>query len=256
MRRLFPLVALLVMTLATSAHAVPPVFPGCNLRWDHCYGDGGVLNRNATCDTNTGTETLVASFDLPSLLPGVSGIEVVIDLASAGASLPAWWQFKNVGSCRLSSLVASSIPVDAPVTFCPDWAEGHELGGLAAYQLGHHGPTTARILTAWAVPQNALATLNALQEYFAQTLRIDYQKTVGTGACAGCLTPVCIVFSSVNVVPGINPGVKLTGPANGTDSNFATWQGGAGVGSALGAGCPAATPTRKSTWGEVKALYH
>ncbi|MEY4374897.1 MAG: hypothetical protein RL760_1064, partial [Candidatus Eisenbacteria bacterium] len=38
-------------------------------------------------------------------------------------------------------------------------------------------------------------------------------------------------------------------------SNVVTWQGGAGVSSTLGGGCPAAVPTRNSSWTGVKSLY-
>jgi hypothetical protein len=257
MRRLPLLLAALAVTFATSSHAYTSGPWGCNLRWDHCYGDGGALNKSFACDTNSGTETLVASFVPAWDIANVSGIEIVMNLASASALLPAWWQYKNAGTCRQGSLVASSAPVDPVVTNCPDWAAGQQAGGLAAYKIGLMGPNTARILTVWAVPQQSLRFLSAGQEYFAQKLTIDHANTVGTGACVGCTTPVCIVLQSVNMTtPNIVNDRWLSGPANQTDSDYATWQGGVGVTSPLGSGCPGATPAKQRTWSEVKALYH
>ena len=92
-------------------------------------------------------------------------------------------------------------------------------------------------------------------ERLLEVIRGRNAKTVGLGSCAGCLTPVCIVLNSVNVVAGTSANIKLSGPTNGIDSNVATWQGGAGVSTLLGQGCPAATPNRNTTWGQVKSLY-
>ena len=256
MRRLPLMVACFAVTLATTTHAYTFGPWGCNLRWDHCYGDGGVANKSFACDVNTGTETLVASFVPAWDIANVSGLEIVINLASASPTLPAWWQFKNAGTCRQLSLSASPVPADPTVTNCPDWGAGGQAGGLAAYAIGLFGPNSARILLAWAVPPQSLRFLSGRHEYFAQKLAIDHAKTVGTGACAGCTTPVCIVLQSVNMTtPNFANDRWLTGPANQTDSDYATWQGGLGVGSPLGTGCPAATPTRRRSWGEVKALY-
>ena len=71
-------------------------------------------------------------------------------------------------------------------------------------------------------------------------------KTVGTGTCTGRTEPACIVFNSLNLVPGVNQGEYLF---HGTSaaSNIFTWQG-AGVNCAL-------VPTRNATWGQVKSLY-
>jgi hypothetical protein len=107
------------------------------------------------------------------------------------------------------------------------------------------------------VPPTALQDLAGGQEYFSFNIGISNVKSVGTGNCAGCSTPICIVFNSINLTtPIVTNNVKLSGPSNGTDADFATWQGGAGVIVEGTPGCGAATPTRNSTWGAVKAMYH
>src|SRR5690349_1796199 len=48
-----------LLAVASAAHAA-----GVSLRWNDCYGDGGVQNKNFACDTNAGSQTLVGSFTL------------------------------------------------------------------------------------------------------------------------------------------------------------------------------------------------
>ena len=240
------------MLLALTA-ALATAAPGVNVRWNLCLGDGGVANKNFACNSNSGTNTAVGSFELGEDILQASGNEIVIDIATAGP-VPAWWQFKNVGTCRSTSLGLNGI--NPAAVNCPDWASGQSAGGIGAYNIGIAGPNTARIVAALAVPASALADLFAGQEYFSYNMTINNAKTVGTGSCAGCSVAACIVFNSVNVTTQVPANDrKLSGPTNGTDSNFCTWQGGAGTDSNRGVGCPAATPTRNSTWGKVKSLY-
>jgi hypothetical protein len=102
------------------------------------------------------------------------------------------------------------------------------------------------------VPLSASADLVAGQEYFSVNVLMNHSNTVGVGACAGCVTPMCIVLHSIKVTtPNAVNDRTLTGPSNSTDSDFATWQGGTGV----PGGCPGATPVEKRTWGTLKSLY-
>ena len=139
---------------------------------------------------------------------------------------------------------------------CTDWSLGAATGGIGAYNIGARGPNTARIVAAIAVPGTGLVDQFAATEYFSNNLLINNAKTVGLGACAGCSTPVCIVFNSIKLTTQVAANDRvITGATNGTDSNFATWQGGAGVTVGASTGCPQATPTRSTTWSSVKSLY-
>jgi len=252
----FCLLLSLVLMLAVPAHAGP----GVNLRWSSCFGDGGAQNRNFACDTNTGSiNVLVCSFVPGQDVLQASGHEIVIHLATAGAVVPAWWQFKNVGTCRQGALGLNTV-LDVNAASCVDWAQnGPATGGIGAYDIGGifgFGANTATIKIATAVPAAALSDLFAGQEYFTCNVTITNAKTVGTGACTGCTVPVCLVFNSSKITTQVAANDRvLSGPTDGTDSNFCTWQGGAGMVTVLGAGCPAATPTRRAGWGAVKALY-
>jgi hypothetical protein len=253
MKKVTLLCGLLLALTATLASAAP----GTNIRWGpNCFGDNGLANKTFACNTNTGSNTLTLSFETGEDILASSGQEVVVDLASADPTLPAWWQFKNTGTCRIGALALNTVPSAGPV--CTDWAiNGPATGGLGAYDIGGTaGANTARIKIAIAVAAAALADLTAGTEYFSCNIVISNQKTVGTGACAGCSVPVCIVFNSIKATTQIAANDRLFfGPTNGTDSNFCTWQGGAGVNTGRGSGCPAATPNRNKSWSQVKSLY-
>src|SRR5262245_25341776 len=92
MRRRFVFVALALLAASDAAAGM------VNLRWNDCWGDGGTMNRVFACNVNTGSESLVGSFIPQINLTDVSGIEITVDLATAGATLAPWWDFKNVGT--------------------------------------------------------------------------------------------------------------------------------------------------------------
>jgi len=242
--------SLALVLLATAVRAES----GTNLRWDSCVGDAGTQNKTFSCDTNTGSDVLVCSFEVGAEVLQASGQEVVIDLVASAATLPAWWAFKNVGTCRqLSLTMNTALPLAAVV--CSDWSSGQSLGGIGAYNIGWVlGPGSAQIKIATAVPVESLAHLVPGTEYFSCNVVINHAKTVGTGACAGCSVPMCIVFDSDKITtPVAANNVLLTGGANGPSSFFATWQGPTGP---APVGCPYPVPTLRSSWGAVRALYH
>ena len=253
MKRVTLLCGLLLAMSASVAAA-----SGVGIRWNNCLSDAGTQNRNFACNSNTGSNTLVGTFQLDGAgLLQVSGNEVVVDLASSTTPLPQWWQFKNAGTCRTTAL-SMNFTIPSSALNCADWAQAQAAGGIGAYNIGARGPNTARVVAAIAVPSTALQDLSGGQEYFSFNLVVSNIKTVGaTGSCTGCSTPVCIVFNSINLTtPILQNNIKLSGPSNGTDADFCTWQGGAGVIVGGTPGCGAATPTHNATWGAVKALYH
>jgi hypothetical protein len=217
--------------------AAPPIrAAGINLAWNSCFGDGGTFNRTFACDRNTGSNLLVGTFVLGSDLPQVSGMTLVLDVTSTDEALPAWWQFKNAGTCRTGSL-ALSVTIPSSAANCADWAQGQASGGIAAYNIGQSGPNTARIVAAVAVPPSLLQDLVSGQEYFSFNLVINNQKTVGTGACTGCNTQTCIAFSSLQLQYAGSSTLTLTTPGDSVKSSVVTWQGGPGVPPPPGSTC-------------------
>jgi len=253
-RRLLGLsVVAATLCIASSALAAP----GINMSWSFCAGEGtGTNNRTFACTANTGSNVLVCSFELPSDLAQVSGNEIVIDVLTQQATLPAWWDFKNAGTCRTGSL-AVNVGADANNVVCVDWAQGLSTAGIGAYDQSGIQPSGSvdpsltnshrRLKIALAVPPASLQDLVAATEYFACNITINNLKTVGTGACAGCLEPMCIVFNSCNVTTPTLANNVLIGNGSSPGSNIVTWQG-------VGPAC-SAVPTKNVTWGQVKSLY-
>ena len=238
--------AILLCGMLLAASATLASAAGVNLAWNNCAGDAGVQNITFACNTNTGNRGLVGSFVVDGDIPIVNGNELVVDLQSASAALPDWWQFTTAGVCRQTAL---SIAAHNGAN-CPDMFEGQASMNIAAYQLAKHGlANEARILCVNAVQAAAVVTLFAGQEYGIARWTITNTKTVGSPSCTGCTVPVCIVFNSASISDDVAASeVRLTTAAN-PGSNYVTWQGGAGT------NCPAAVPTRNTTWGSVKSLY-
>jgi len=264
--------------LALAACAIPAVAvpasaavsaPGVNIRWDNCFADGGVWNKLFACDTNTGSESLVLSYALDTQMTNVSGNEIIVDFSSPNSTLPAWWSFKNVGTCRQTSLSLTLTP-PAGMAQCLEWAPSAlQAGGIGAFATGFFGPGWGRITAATAVPQPDLATIEPDNEYFLASLVINHAKTVGTGACTGCDVPVCIVFQRLRVdTPTAANDRTLSHGANFQGSQIAYWQNGYASNVSVncnqfGGNCEttftcvpySATQARGSTWGQVKSLY-
>jgi hypothetical protein len=251
---------LLIPGVAPATPNVVPANPGIYLTWNSCFIDGGGIlrNRNFACAANSGSNVMFATFALPVDLPAPRRMDLVVDVATASATLPEWWQFKNAGSCRMTSMVISSVLSPVAIN-CIDWTQGQGMPGISDYQVGARGPNTARVIAyvlAFEPADPPIEPLFANTEYYVCTLLINNAKSVGTGSCAGCSTPACIVLNSVRI--GAADGstlATLTAPSNGTSNNALTWQGGAGVGVGSVIGCPAATATKGSTWGRLKGVY-
>ena len=259
MRRLLGLsVVAATLCVASSALAAP----GVNLSWNFCSGEGtGASNKTFACASNAGTNTLVCSFELASDLAQVSGNELVLDVLTQQPTLPAWWDFKNTGTCRIGSL-GFNVVFDGSNVVCVDWAQGGSTGGIGAYDqsgvtgVGSGGsvdPSLSsshrRIKIALAVQLSGLQDLVTNTEYFSGNVTINNAKTVGTGACAGCTEPMCIVLNSIKCTTNSPLGANdvFIGNASSPGSNITTWQG-------TGPNCQQ-VPTKNVTWGQVKSLY-
>ena len=253
MRRALFVFALGCLLTAASAHAQPG--PGVALSWNHCYGEGtGLANRAFACNTNAGVEELIGSFAIAEDMVNVSGNEIVVDLSTAypyaympvpptGPPLPEWWKFKNAGTCRQTAL-SVAFSADPGNVVCQDWGAGQQVGGIGAYNIDFRGDgTTARILAVVAVPQSALQSLSTGTEYYSFTLRITHIKTVGTGACGGCGTPIYLTFNRIMVTTDTQANNRVySGPLNGANSDFASWN-------------EFTVPVRASSWGALKSRY-
>ena len=220
---------------------------GIHLAWNDCLGAGGATNRNFACDTNVGDNDLFVSFDPPEDIPDISGSNPLIDMQSAGSSLPQWWQLRNIGSCRQTSISALNVPTGT----CPDTWAGAGVANVAAWITTLVVTSTplnrARLLGSISVPTSMAQAVHPGTEYLCMQIRIDNAKTIAT-ACTGCDVPYCLVLADVDLYTNSSAWYRLTSDFQ---DNFCLWQGG-DIG---GVGCPAATPTVNRAWGQLKAIY-
>ena len=242
--------ALLLAIGMSSANA-----SGLSLNWDGCAADGRVANKTSACTANVGSAgIMVATFNVSEDLLSVGGLEVFVDLVSGGTVLPAWW----TKSCRTPFSLNSVIEPTA--LQCRDWSSGRASGGLAAYGSCSNSPSAAGILAGFVIVPAGSVDVLALppdgSEYFAFNIVLSNAKSSGTGgagSCAGCDTPVILSFNALRIFSGATT-VAITGAPQSPASNVVSWQGGAGIYWPPTSGCQF-TPTHKSTWGSVKALY-
>lgn len=265
MRRSSPIVsAFLALTCIAPLAAAAP---GPHLSWDRCYADGPVANKTFACDGNAGFETLMLSYETPTLLTPVAGIEIVMQLAATGSVYPAWWEVAGTGRCHAGSVFPSFFGL--PGSTCTDPYQGQAAGGVAALQLGVPAAGSARLKLALAVPPGYEWTASPGVEYFAMRLDVSHSRTTGLTTCAGCADKVCLLLGSMRLVGPVGaPDYTMTagsaGPGGGPAS--VTWQG-AYVANylvsfdrvvwsyQLGCVTDVSVPTRRSTWASVKGLY-
>src|SRR5262245_10065398 len=193
------------------------------------------------CDTNVGADVLVVSFAAPSGLC-LFGCRGLLDLQTSGSVLPAWWQFKNPGSCRATALTSSADFFVGPPNCLDPWMQ-EAFSFVSAYETGLGGPNRARI-TATVSVVTECKSIASVGEFGAFKLIVGHAQTVGIGSCPGCTESACIVLNSLTL-DDYNSSVVLTAPLV---RNFVTWQ-------ADPLGCPASTPVLNRTWGAVKTLY-
>ena len=242
MNRPLSTLALIATLAALGARSALP--QGVNLGWNAC-GPAGVALKSFACDSNAGSHVAVGSYIAPAGITQLNGMEITLDLCSAAAQLPDWWLFLNAGSCRQTSLGLNFIYTGAD---CLDyWAfVGPAVGGIAAYRVGYPGANGARILAVGAVPSDVASTVAAGEEYFAFNLTINNAKTVGTGACAGCGAPACLVLSRIRLTQPLGVGdFTLDSPGF---RQFIAWQG-----PCQSYGCY--VPALNRTFGQIKAMY-
>jgi hypothetical protein len=230
---------------------------GISLAWNDCLGAGGASNRTFACDTNVGFNDLYVSFDPPVDVPDVIGSNTIIDLYDlSGPALPAWWQLKNAGSCRLTALSAQTISGS-----CADLWNGQGTAGIAAYFVTANAPSLpmnqARILASVSVPIANPVAVHPGTEYTDMVIRINNTKTAGLGACGGCEHQICLELIEVLLTTNSSGDFVLPNPGHcgappppgwafcpcpGVPGTFVTWQG-------------SPTPALNRTWGQVKMLY-
>ncbi len=252
MTRAIPRVLAILLLAWPLAAASPALAEGLYLTWNDCsLAPAATHDFASTCASNLGLQTLYCAFRLSAPVDSVLGVEVVVDVQHADAALPGWWRLDPDG-CRAGALTAS-FDFTAK-TACGDFLQGQAAGDFLAYVVTepHGAANQARIVAAASIlPELGYRQLDDATTYYAARLILSNANTVPPGTvCSGCADPACLVLNSVILrrQPGAVGGDVFVGAQGGDNSNFATWQGGAG------ASCQA-VPARAVTWGRIKSLY-
>jgi len=235
----------------TVTYAPPPAGGGLNLGWNDSPGGATYsLLETFACDTNLGLHTLVGSFVAPAGINDLTANEVVIDIQSGGAWLPAWWTF-GTGQCRFGLNINFDF-TSGPST-CTDYWKGAASGGVN-WTLPPATLNRCRIKALVALPSGSpiITSLTEGVEYYSFRLVINNAKSTGLGACPGCNDEACIVLNMIalNQSPPNPSFTPLTSPAA---SAYCIWQGWSTTDPQ--SQCPGITPARKQTWGSIKAMY-
>ncbi len=250
---------LLLLMSVTSLLLAAPVRAGINLSWDDC-GSAGASRKDFACDTNTGIPFRLIGSIVPQQTVGVVvGASAQINILGTQAQLPDWWKFGST-ACRGSTALGVSFDFqsDGPYTCTDPWMTRAQ--GMMTYQVMN--ATDARILLSTAMPEGETVSFDSGTEYYVFRLNLGRSRTTGTGACAGCSMPACLLLDNIQLFQSPQEANDPIDSA-GAISQLATWHG-AGIftwddfeNHRSGIGCAPDLPTRaaRSTWGAVKSLY-
>ncbi|MBI5170950.1 MAG: hypothetical protein HZA61_15780 [Candidatus Eisenbacteria bacterium] len=244
MKRLALVTCFVITFAAPSVHAA-----GVSLSWEDC-GAHGFERKSFDCASNTipGGARMIGSFIPPAGSTAITGEEIVLEFVTwEKSSLPDWWQFKNAGTCRQTALSASAD--FTAYSACTDYWNGLAAGGITGFFWPlNQSSARARLLIVFAIALVNATPVDEFTEYYAFRLTMTGQKSVGAGACAGCLDPVSILLSEIKLTQPAGVGdFRLQIPA----SNCIMWQP-----SSPHASCMYVwDPVRNSTWGAIKAQY-
>lgn len=255
--------------LAFAAPAFAQYTPGIDLHWNDCVlGATAAANATWGCNNNASGNavSMTASFVTPGLLPNYVANTCILDLQTSAATLSPWWHMESpVSTCPNR---AGRINTGAIFTLgsCSDfWGGTGTTAGL--YQVPSPGlltPNSARYKAAVGVaaggpidnldftdPANPVPIV-----WYALTVNITKPGTLPLTVCPGCNDGACIVLNEMLLSqPAPVPDVALVAAYGYPGAeNWVTYKGGAATHGGVCPGDPP-TPTRKTTWGSVKALY-
>jgi hypothetical protein len=218
------------MTAAVLALGPSPAkCQGIDLSWNDC-GLYGLQNMNFACNSNVGSNTIVASFTPPSAgLPEFTGLSATLMVRTSASVLPDWWRHGASG-CRGTTGLSTSFDFTSNFN-CEDFFAGQATGGFV-WDNGYCAPDRARLRIQCAVPFDNRGPIQGGNQYYAFKVNLLRSKTVGASACDGCTAGACIGLMEIQLFqsPGQAYDPVITAPLY---RNFVTWQGGV-------PGCPGA----------------
>lgn len=229
MKKIASLVFVLMALTVGSAFAA-----GLDVSWDDCWGIGATNTKVVTC-TNSGTavQNLFLSFVVDQSIPSAGSTDAIIDVQTQNA-VGSWW----LNAARFGSTTGPSS--------CDSW-----FGAAQKVFIGPDVRQTSsnrlRLRTIVSVVTGQEQALAPATEYFANTFQLFFGP--GTFANAECVGGAGFSAQYLRVLqPGGAPPTEILQLED--QNACATFRSPTG-----NAACPNATPTHKTTWGSIKAIY-
>jgi hypothetical protein len=225
---------------------------GSDLSWNACVAAGtGAQDRTVAC-TNAGSGILYLTIDPDVDYPSVGAVDNLIDVvpASNASTFPlvqgtSWWYPAVLGN-RFGAGAASD-----PSGACPEWYLNAPDPGIvlgpSAFAVLNPGQTGQKLRLEFetVVAQGEEQPVSLGVDNFVGSLSLKFNA--GTNTSLECQAGGAIGVYDVNiqVPPASNNHQGQTPKVR----NCATFRNPAAT------PCPGATPTKKASWGSIKALY-
>lgn len=243
------LLAALLLVGARCAHAQS----GLNLFWNNCHADGGGIYRSFACNTNSGSDVLVASVVVPEAIPHFAAARVIVTVHMSGGVITPWWQVA-AGQCRANAILPTFDPNQMPASeACPTiWGSIVPLQVFAVQpDLNGYGGAFRLNAGAAVAEESAFPVLQDGTDLLLCQFVIRHSKSTGTGACEGCSSGACFLFEVADLQQYPPYAIyRVTWPSVSRWAyyNSAGW-------SAQDVWIPCAVPALNRTWGAIKSLY-
>jgi hypothetical protein len=252
MRELIGVLAAIALASPTIVLAQPDPL---EIAFDDCPGAPGALPQKVdACASNVGQAmSLVVSFVAPVDIPEFVALTAVIRVGRHNQPLPLWWGMVP-GGCR-QGMGHAEIGV-SDVGVCADpWGGSPGFSSILFEEVPStpSGSSFLQMTVEVGLGQADPLDLQTGVKYQLFTLSVPRTRSIGPDACPGCCEGVCIIVDRIRLFSRRTP-FRIDLSNTGTPA-VAYWQGAAihTPGECIGVGCP--VPVRKSTWGDVKALY-
>jgi hypothetical protein len=234
MKKMVLMVGGLMLVAASAAMA------GSDMGWNDCVAGGGLPDRTVNC-ANSGSGFAYVSLNPAQSYPSVGATDVLMDVAPA-QTIGVWWN-PTPTTTRWGS--AATDPLSGA---CTGWWAGAPNGGIT-FQPPQAVLNTAankmRVKITTVIGAGEEQVMDPGTDYFMGALQLKFNA--GTAGNAECVGGAAIGIADIIVYqPGqadSHEGQVVATSNCVTFRNPATKQ------------CPGATPTEKSTWGSIKALY-
>jgi hypothetical protein len=257
MKKLVWLFAMLLVVPASTAFGDPG--NGIDLTWDDCVGQAAALNnKDFDCPNAGAIHELIGCFKVAAGMPDFFAMDISMDVQQADNNpLVPFLRYEagpppgcNSDGLTINDARSQSGPNCA--TFATAWGvtgASPAFTGITAYGPNYQGQNgRGRLLASIARASDNPFALVGGTNYYAfhfEFAMFNSVQSAGGANCAGCGTPASIVWNSATLYGNTETRV-LTG-ADKKSFYCATVNNGVSA-------C-AATPTRNTTWGQLKSIY-